>query len=111
MYLWPSFFYFADESKFPDALPDTDPWAYDVTWFQMEPEDAYIIRSKSAILTCRVASALKVSYILFVMLFPSKLLPTFTDIYLWLGLYNGEICLYIVCLLHGLFEYVYWYIG
>lgn len=70
------FSFIADESKFPDALPDTDPWAYDVTWFQMEPEDAYIIRGKPATLTCRVASALKVSYILFVMLFPSKLLLT-----------------------------------
>ena len=51
-----------DESTFPDSLPTGDPWAYDVTWFQLEPEDAYVMRNKPATLTCRAASALKVSF-------------------------------------------------
>ena len=37
-------------------------WAYDVIWFQQEPEDAYIVKTKGGVatLTCKVAAALKV---------------------------------------------------
>jgi len=51
-----------DESTFPDSLPTDEPWAYDVVWFQEEPEDAYVIRNKPATLTCRAASSLKVCW-------------------------------------------------
>jgi hypothetical protein len=52
-------FLISDESKFPDTLPN-ESWGYEVVWFQLEPEDSYVIRNKPATLVCRVASALKV---------------------------------------------------